>query len=136
MQLLPKESHERLWQAIAATSPNASLYRLAASELDAKLRARDPQTARIPVRLLLNSQQPAIQKSCPLSNKWTLGQLLSDWLGRPKEEASLLADDDDETIQWKVNGIRPPLSATTSELWEHLCHADYFLYIVVRYNTK
>jgi Autophagy protein Apg5 len=45
---------------------------------------------------------------------------------------TIIAAKDDCVLDWSVAGIvKPPLHIPVATLWENLCHADHFLYIVV-----
>ena len=139
LQLLGKGSHDTLWQAISSqlndTLTSARLYRQVATELLPKLDTQET-SARIPVRVLVSNGRPAIQKSCLLSNEKTLEKLFQEWL--PDLCFPVTTTDGTEETNskkavagWKINGIQPPLHIPLVELWENLCHADFFLYIII-----
>jgi hypothetical protein len=138
LQLLTKESHETLWQAIQQVQNNAHLYRQVSIDLQPKLNSREAQT-RIPVRLFVDNSLPVIQKSCLVSQDVSLGNLLRLWLPNiqlPGEELPASEGTPTTVYGWKVNGIQPPLETLVLDLWEHLCQADFFLYIIVLTTKK
>ena len=63
----------------------------------------------------------------------TLGSLLLEWLPDlfHKEPDGEEIRASSESYRCLVAGITPPLSIPVLELWQHLCHPDNFLYIVI-----
>jgi len=107
-----KESHGLLWDAVV--NANIQIYR----RVDLKL-SKSPVT--IPVRLLVNSTDPPIQRciSGRDSETTTLDDLLNKWVS-------------DRSISCcRVCGVEPPLTTPLLELWYHCAHPDQFLYIVL-----
>jgi hypothetical protein len=109
------------------------------------------KTSRIPVRLLVVQNAGTvvtIQKSCPASSTRTLFQLLQLWLSPQQQQSVWLVPANNNNtdtaatgtlrllqkragVAIKINGIEPPLETYVWDLWDHLRHADYFLYVTV-----
>ena len=149
LQLLTKESYQMLWQALQQQDSGSSsgryynLYRQVANDLSSKLgtgSGTNPESSsslskknsRIPIRLLLGQSHTSIQKSCLATRELTLKQLLLKWLpSKYYQDNHSLA----EGLICLVQGIEPPLETSVLELWQYLCHADHFLYIIVHVQT-
>jgi autophagy-related protein 5 len=121
---ISKQSHQRVWDSIVTSK--YSVYKPIQEDIQAKT-----NLVMIPIRLLVDSSKPLIQKRCD-EQSITLGQLLHQWIPEHFDKA------EDCTIQpklpiiaWRVSGIVPPLSALVLDLWRTLCQPDNFLYIAV-----
>lgn len=127
LQWLTKEAHEDLWKSLHETNHGAR------HEWRSRL-TEEIQNQRIPIRVLVSSQSPYLQKSCMVDRQFTLGELLREWL--PNTEFATNTDANAEsmtitTVFWKIQGIQPPPDVSVMDLWECLCHPDSYLYIVV-----
>lgn len=121
---MTKQSHQRVWHSIITSK--YSVYK----PIQEDIQAKDNLTM-IPVRLLVDSSKPLIQKRCD-DQAITLGELLLQWI----PEHFVTAEDGDvkpalHIIKWWVSGVVPPLTCRLKELWLTLCHPDNFLYIAV-----
>jgi autophagy-related protein 5 len=121
---MTKQSHQRMWDSIVTSK--YSIYKPLQEDIQAK-----EANHLIPIRLLVDSSKPLIQKRCD-DQSLTLGQLLHQWIPQHFEKAN-----NDEiqpklpTVSWRVSGIVPPLSTPIVDLWQTLCHPDTFLYISI-----
>jgi hypothetical protein len=135
---LSKENHGRLWDAIRLD--NVGLYSQVHKEQLSSSSSSRPK--RLPTRILVDAQPPR-QASSLYSDALTLGALLAQQLpnhfiivkdeqhGSSSSPSAIIAKDDC-VLDWSVAGIvRPSLEIPVATLWENLCHADHFLYIIV-----
>jgi autophagy-related protein 5 len=121
---MSKQSSQRMWGSIV--NSKYSIYKPIKEDIQA---ATDPIL--IPVRLLVGSSKPPIQKRCD-DPGMNLGQFLH--LRVPDYFESSSAGDIQRkmsNITWLVSGIAPPLSTRLLDLWRTLCHPDNFLYITI-----
>ena len=84
---------------------------------------RNNNLAMVPVRLSIDPTKPMIQKRLEGGKavlEATLGYLLKDWTN---------FDETNDTVNWKIAGLTPPLSTPLLDLWLALKHPDNFLYI-------
>jgi autophagy-related protein 5 len=133
---MTKQSHQQLWDSIV--SAKYSLYKQVNADLQSR---QDEELQLIPIRLLVDSSKPPIQKRTEVNTKerLSLGALLNQWIPQyfvEKEEGeagetTTTIQPKYSSIQWRVSGIVPPLSISVLDLWRSLSHPDHFLYIIV-----
>jgi autophagy-related protein 5 len=121
-----KQAHRRMWDSISKSK--YSIYKAVKGDIQT---AENPVV--IPVRLLVGSSKPPIQKRCS-DLALNLGQLLVNLI----PEYFQKSDEENEKIQpklplisWRVSGIKPDLDLSILDLWRTLCQPDNFLYILI-----
>lgn len=119
-----KQNHQRMWDAIV--NSKYSIYKPIKEDIESPT---NPNM--IPVRLMIGSSKPPIQKKCD-DPSLTLGQFLATFAPSYFEASADNAVNAKLGItSWRIAGIVPPLTTPLLDLWRTLCHPDDFLYIMV-----
>ena len=124
---MTKLTHERIWDSIVTSK--YGIYKPIKEDFQATAGSLDL----MPIRLLIGSSRPLIQKRCS-NPALSLGGLLVEWLPnhfRITDVAKQTVAPVSGRLAWRIAGVVPPLDTLVIDLWRSLCHPDNFLYIVV-----
>jgi autophagy-related protein 5 len=124
---MTKLTHERIWDSIVTSK--YGIYKPIKEDIQATAGSLDL----MPIRLLIGSNRPLIQKRCS-NPALSLGGLFVEWLPnrfRITDVAKQTVAPVSERLAWRIAGLVPPLETLVIDLWQSLSHPDNFLYIVV-----
>ena len=124
---MTKLTHERIWDSIVTSK--YGIYKPINEDIQATASSLDL----MPIRLLIGSSRPLIQKRCS-NPALSLGGLFVEWLPnhfRFTDAAKQTVAPVSDRLVWRIAGLVPPLETLVIDLWQSLCHPDNFLYIVV-----
>jgi hypothetical protein len=113
---MSKASAEQLWSGLV--DGNHVVY----YEVAKKLLPNDDGGVSVPVRVLQEGKALLV-KRIAWDRSITLQDLLNTWNVNQQQQSSQVCQ------RVLINGIEPPLNASLVELWEHLHHPDFFLYL-------